>query len=63
MAFLLGVLTLLRLGIVEFLRDRSVESVETGLRIMLAKAASRFFDVLEIRCDGEKSIGAIAAAF
>ena len=61
-AFLLGVLTPLGLGIVEFLRDRSVDSVETGVRTMLAKAASRSFDVLEIRCDGEKAVGALTAA-
>ena len=29
---------------------------------MLAKAASRSFDVLEIRCDGEKAVGALTAA-
>jgi hypothetical protein len=61
-AFLLGVLTPLGLGIIEFLRDRSIDSVETGVRTMLAKAASRSFDVLEIRCDGEKAVGALAAA-
>lgn len=61
-AFLLGVLTPLGLGLVEFLRDRSVDSVETAVRIMLAKAASRSFDVLEIRCDGEKAVGAMTAA-
>ncbi len=61
-AFLLGVLTPLGLGIVEFLRDRSIDYVETGVRTMLANAASRSFDVLEIRCDGEKAVGALAAA-
>ena len=29
---------------------------------MLAKAASRSFDVLEIRCDGEGAVGALIAA-
>ncbi len=62
MAFLLGVLTRLGLGIVKFLRDRSIDSVETGVRTILTKAASRFFDVLEIRCDGEKAVGELAAA-
>ena len=61
-AFLLGVLTPLGLGLVEFLRDRSVDSVETAAKIMLAKAASRSFDVLEIRCDGEKAVGALTVA-
>ena len=61
-AFLLGVLTPLGLGIVEFLRDRSTDSVETAVRTMLAKAASRSFDVLEIRCDGEGAVGALSAA-
>ena len=61
-AFLLGVLTPLGLGIVEFLRDRSADSTETAVRIMLAKAASRSFDVLELRCDGKKVVGALAAA-
>jgi hypothetical protein len=29
---------------------------------MLAKAASRSFDVLEIRCDGEGALGALSTA-
>ena len=61
-AFLLGVLTPLGLGLVEFLRDCSVDSVEPVVKIMLAKAASRSFDVLEIRCDGEKAVGALSVA-
>jgi hypothetical protein len=61
-AFLLGVLTPLGLGIVELLRDRPVDSVETGVCTMLAKAASRSFDVFKIRCDGEEAFGALAAA-
>ena len=60
--FLLWVITPLGLGIVEFLRDRSVDSVETEVRTMLVKTASRSFDVLEIRCDGEIAVGALAAA-
>ncbi len=47
-AFLLEVVTPLDLGIVKFLRDRSIDSIETGVRTMLAKAASRSFDILEI---------------
>jgi len=61
-AFLLRVLTPLGLGIFEFLRDRSVDSVQMGVRTMLAKAAIRSFDVFEIRCDGKKAVGALAAA-
>jgi len=29
---------------------------------MLAKAASRFFDVIELGCDGERAIGALTSA-
>ena len=50
--FLLGVFTPLGLGLVHFLRDRSEDQVCTAVRMMLAKAASRSFDVIEIRCDG-----------
>ena len=50
------------LGIVEFFRHRSVDSVKRRVRTMLAVAASRSFDVLEIRCDVEKTIGAFAEA-
>jgi hypothetical protein len=53
-ASILGVLTLLELGLVEFMRDLSVDSIETVVKIMLAKVASRSFYVLEIRCDGEQ---------
>ncbi len=42
-AFLLGVLTLLGLGLIEFMRDRSNDSVETAVKTMLAKAASISF--------------------
>jgi len=35
-AFLLGVLTSLGLGLVEFLRDRLLNSIETAVNIMLA---------------------------
>jgi hypothetical protein len=47
--FLLGVLTPLGLGLVHFLRDRSESQVATTLRLMLAIAASRSFDVVELR--------------
>ena len=58
----MGVLTPLGLGIVEFLRDRSVDSIKTAVKIMLAKVASRSFDVLENRCDGEKAVGALTVS-
>ena len=58
----MGVLTPLGLGLVEFLRDRSIDSVETVVKIMLAKAASRSFDVIEFQCDGEKAVGALTVA-
>ncbi len=61
-AFLLGVLIPLGLGLIEFLRYRSTDSVKTVIKTMLAKAESRSFDVLEIRCDGEKAVGALVAA-
>ncbi len=61
-AFLLGVLTPLGLSFVEFLWDWSADSTKTVVRIVLAKAASRFFDFLELRCDGEKTVGVLAAA-
>ncbi len=43
-ADLLGVLTPLGLGLIEFIRDRSTDSVETTVKTMFAKAASRSFD-------------------
>ena len=61
-AFLLGILTPLGLGLIEFLRDRSTDSVETAVKTMLAKAASISFYALEIRCDGEGAAGALANA-
>ena len=60
--FLVGVLTPLGLGLVEFLRDRLVDSIKTAVKIMLATAASRSFNVLEIRCNGEKAVGASTMA-
>ena len=61
-AFFLGVFTPLGLGLVYFLRNRSESQVGTALRLMLAKAASRSFDVIELRCDGEGAIGALTSA-
>ncbi len=48
--------TPLGLGLVRYLRDRSEAHVETAVRLVLAKAASRSFDIIEIRCDGEGAI-------
>ncbi len=47
-AFLLGVFTSLELGLVRFLRDRSKAKVGTTIRIILAKAPSGFFKVVEL---------------
>ncbi len=47
-AFLLGVFTPLGLGLMQFLRDRYESQVAIALRLMLAKAASRSFDVVEL---------------
>ena len=58
-AFLRGVLTPLGLCFIRFLRDRSTDLVKTAVKTMLAKAASISFDVLEIRCDGERAVGAL----
>ncbi len=52
---------LLGRGLVYFLRNRSESQVETVLRLMLAKAASTSFDVIELRCDGEGAIGALTS--
>jgi len=60
--FLLGVFTPLGLGLVYFLRNRAEAHVGTALRLMLAKVASRSFDVIELRCDGEAVIGALTRA-
>jgi hypothetical protein len=61
-AFLLGLFTPFGLGLVQFLRDRYESQVATALRLMLVKAASRFFDVVELHCDGEGAIGALTSA-
>jgi len=61
-AFLLGVLTPLGRGLVEFLRNRSVDSIKTVVKIMLYKAASRSLDALEIQCGGEEAVGAMTVA-
>ncbi len=62
MPFLLGVFTPLGSGLVHFLRDRSEDQVGIAVQMMLAKTASRSFDVLEIRCDGDGAVGALSAA-
>jgi len=48
-AFLLGVFTPLSLGLVHFLCDRFESQVATTLRLVLVKAASRSFDIIELR--------------
>jgi hypothetical protein len=50
------------MGLVEYLRDRGEETVETAIQTFLAVATSRPFDVIEIRCDGEKTVGTLIAA-
>jgi len=61
-ALLLGVFTPLGIGLVHFLRDCSESQVATALRLVLAKAASRSFDVIELHCDGDGTIGALISA-
>jgi hypothetical protein len=56
---LLGALTPLGLGLLEFLRDRSTDSVKTAVKTMSAKTASISFAVLKIRCDDEGAVGAL----
>ena len=60
--FLLGVVTPLGLGLIRFLRDRSEDQVGIAVEMTLVKAASGFFDILEIRCYGEGSVGALSVA-
>lgn len=57
--FLLGVLTPLGLTLIEYLRDRSEVAVAVAVELFLSKAASRSFDVLEVRCDGEAAVAAM----
>ncbi len=61
-AFLLDLLTPLGLGLVRYYRDRSEAHVEAAVRLMLARAASRSFDVVELRCNGEGAIGFLTSA-
>ncbi len=61
-AFLLGVFTPLGLGLVYFLRNRSEAQVETPLRLVFVKAASRSFHVIELRYDCEGAISASTSA-
>ena len=55
--FLLGVLSPLGLTMCELLKDRSAPSCSEALRRFVSHAASRSFDIQEIRCDGEKGVG------
>ena len=61
-AFLLGVFSLLGLGLVHFFRNRFESHVMTSIRFVLAKAATRSFDFIELQCDGEGAIGALTSA-
>ncbi len=54
--------TSLGLGLFRYLRDRSEAKVGTAVRLMLAKASSISFDVVELRSDGEEAIGALSSA-
>ncbi len=60
--FLLGMFTPLGMGVVHYLRDRSEAEVGTAVRLVLAKASSESFDVVELRCDGDGAIGALSSA-
>ena len=56
-------LTPFGLDLVEFFaRSHSIDSIETVVKIMIAKASSRSFDVLETRCDGEKAVSSLTVA-
>lgn len=59
LAFLLGIMAPLGLYQCVFLTDRGVESVGSGLQVFLNVAASRDFDIQEIRCDGEGAVGVL----
>jgi hypothetical protein len=52
-AFLLGRLIPFGLGLVRYLRDRSVAKVGSTIQLMFTKPTSRYVDVIELRCDGE----------
>jgi hypothetical protein len=58
LAFLIGKLSPLGLGLALYLKDRTTDSVGKGIRSFLSTAASRSFECKEIRTDGE---GAVAA--
>lgn len=57
--FLLGVLIPLGLSLCVHLKRRAVSCVADGLRAFLSTAKSRSFDSVELRTDGEKSVGAM----
>ena len=58
LAFLIGKLSPLGLGLALYLKDRTTDSVGKGIRSFLSTATSRSFECKEIRTDGE---GAVAA--
>jgi predicted phage tail protein len=61
LVFMLGVLTPLGLRMCYHLTDKGVDCVAEGLRLCVSAAASRDFDILEVRTDGEGAIGALAS--
>ncbi len=53
LAFLIGKLSPLELGLVLYLKDRTTACVSKGIRSFLSTATSRSFECKEIRTDGE----------
>ena len=60
LAFLIGKLCPLQLGLVLYLKERTTECVSKGLRSFLRTVASRSFECKEIRTDGEGAVAAMA---
>ena len=58
--FLLGVMSPLGLSQCTALKDRGVACVATALRVFFSTAASRGFDCVQLRTDGEGAVGAMA---
>lgn len=58
LAFLIGVLSPLGLGIVQHLKDKGVDCVSSALKGMMNFVSSHQFKIVEVKTDGE---GAIAA--
>ena len=52
-------MTPLALGLTEYLKNRGEDCVRAAIDRFLAVAASRDFQVREIRCDGEGSVSAL----